>query len=307
MADSPIVKATIKSESTLREKVDSLCRLEESSDTVGLDFVILYYLAVRAQMPSRVHRTIAQALNLDFATDSLLSSFSHKWEPFVELSATDAATRRAANSNRQLVSNSHAWIHFSVRDISARIGMEKTAEYIASLYTTVKGADDRAHELILFDKLNAIYEPSRSTESDWRARIIKSVYDALRYVLVDDPNYWLQRAKSIYYLSADEDELRVAIAYCEKGIIERNTKTSVNASLTKANLLGKLCKVTNYREEEDIARAISSYAKAISQQPDNPSYVAELLEKSRYGKGYMISVYEAAVSRASMLQYRENL
>ena len=162
MADSPIVKATIKSESTLRAKVDSLCRSEESSDTVGLDFVILYYLAVRAQMPSRVHRTIAQALNLDFATDSLLSSFSHKWEPFVELSATDAATRRAVNSNRQLVSNSHAWIHFSVRDISARIGMEKTAEYIASLYKTVKGADDRAHELILFDKLNAIYEPSRS-------------------------------------------------------------------------------------------------------------------------------------------------
>ena len=87
---------------------------------------------------------------------------------------------------------------------------------------------------------------------------------------MDDPNYWLQRAKSIYYLSADENELRVAIAYCEKGIIERNAKTSVNANLTKANLLGKLCKVTNYREEEDIARAISSYAKAISQQPDNP-------------------------------------
>lgn len=307
MAESPIVRATMKTESTLRARVDLLCDLEASADTVALDFVVLYYLAVRSRMPSRVHRTVVQDWNLNFATDTLMDSFSRKWEPFIELGPTDAATRRVANSSRQLVSNSNAWIHFSVRRISTQIGMERTAEHIASLYQSVKGVDDRAHELILFDKLNAVYEPNSPKESDWRARIIRFVYDKLRDVLMDDPNYWLQRAKSIYYLSTDEDELRVAIAYCEKGIIERNTRTSVNATLTKANLLGKLCKVTAYRDEEDVVRAILSYSKAISQEPDNPSYIADLLEKSRDGKGYMIGVYEAAESKASMLQYREEL
>jgi hypothetical protein len=98
--------------------------------------------------------------------------------------------------------------------------------------------------------------PKVSKEADWQAQIIKFVFDKSRDVLTDDPNYWLQRAKSIYYLSTVEDELRVAIAYCEKGILERNAKTSVYATLTKANFLGKLCKMTAYRNEEDIARAI---------------------------------------------------
>jgi len=307
MADSPIVKATIKSESTLRAKVDSLCQLGTNPDTVSLDFAVLYYLAVKSRMSSRVHRTVAQAWNLNFATDTLLDSFSRKWEPFIELGVADAATRRVANSSRQLISNSHAWVHFSVRKISTQLGIEKTSDYIASLYKTVREVDDRAHELILFDKLNAIYEPDSRKDSDWRARIIRVVYDNLRDVLLDDPNYWLQRAKSIYYLSTDEDELRLAIAYCEKGIIERSARTSVNATLTRANLLGKLCEVTDYREEEDVIRAILCYSKAIGQEADNPAYVAELLEKSRDGKGYMAGVYDVAESKASMLQYRKEL
>ena len=45
--------------------------------------------------------------------------------------------------------------------------------------------------------------------------------------------------------------------------------------------------MTAYRDEEDIALAILSYAKAISQQPDNSSYIAELLEKSRNGKAHI--------------------
>lgn len=307
MAESPIVKGVLKSNIRLSEAITAMCDNELRSETLVTDFMVLYYLAVKSKMPSRVYRSLVQQWNPAFSSDVLIHEFVNKWAPFVELSVTDAATHSVFNSSLQLVSNSHAWIQLSLRKISTELGVERSAEHIARLYSLVRGVDPRAYDLILFDKINAIYETRNPRQADWRARMIGLIYEKLRTVLFEDANYWLQRAKSVYYLSLDPEQLRVAIAYVNKGITEINGKTSINATLTKANLWGKLCLVTDYKNDEDLVHAVSAYAKAVGQRRDNPAYVSELLLKSKEGRGYMNKLHAAAVGRGALLQDRESI
>lgn len=311
LGTSSIASGILSNKSQLDKRIDDICNEDKSNGKIKepskLEFSLLFYLAVRQRIYSLVHRTLTKKYDLAYLTDTHSSEFSRKWTPFIEFETTDSVSRRAENSSSLLICNSYAWTQFAIRKLSNQIGLERTAEYIVDLYVAIRGIDPEASQIILFDNLNSVYSSRRPNEKDWGAGVINAVYEKLSLYCAQDPDYWLQRAKGVYYLSNDEQSIRIAIEYCEKGIFEKAEKTSVNAKLTKANLLGKLCNVTSFRRDEDLSKAIDAYVEAIGMRNENPAYIDGLLSKNRHGKGYMHNVCSEAGTRAALLPKRHHI
>lgn len=308
---SSIASGILRNQSRLDERIDLICNEGQRNGNVPvpskLEFSLLFYLAVRQQIYSFVHRALAKNYGLAYLADTHSSEFARKWSPFIEFETTDSISRRAENSSSVLICNSYAWTQFAVRRLSDQIGLAQTATYIVDLYISIRNIDPEAFQLILFDNLNSVYSTKRPREKDWGARVITTVYEKLAPYCAQDPDYWLQRAKGIYYISNDENAIRIAIEYCEKGIVEKTEKTRVNAKLTKANLLGKLCDVTRFSSDEDISKAIDAFVEAIGRRNENPAYIDELLRKNQHGKGYMHKVCRMASTRAALLPKRNDI
>lgn len=311
LGTSSIASKIMKSQSRLDERIELICdegrRNGKPLEPSKLEFSLLFYLAVRQRMYSFVHRTLAKKYGFDYLADTHIFEFARKWSPFIEIEDTDSVSRRAENSSSVLICNSYAWTQLAIRRLSDRLGLEQTATYIVDLYVSVRDIDPEAFQLTLFDNLNSVYSTKKLNEKDWGAGVIIAVHEKLARYCAQDPDYWLQRAKGVYYISNDENMIRIAIEYCEKGIVEKTEKTSVNAKLTKANLLGKLCSITKFRSDEDISKAIDAYVEAIGRRNDNPAYIDELLRKSRHGKGYMYSICKIAFTRAALLPKRHDI
>lgn len=311
LGTSSIASGILSNQSKLDERIDLICDEGQRNGKLPvpskLEFSLLFYLAVRQQIYSFVHRTLTKKYGLAHLADTHSLEFSRKWSPFIEFEMTDSVSRRAENSSSVLICNSYAWTQLAVRRLSDRLGLAQAAAYIVDLYISIKDVDTEAFQLILFDNLNSVYSTKKLNEKDWGARVINTVYEKLAPYCAQDPDYWLQRAKGVYYVSNDESAIRIAIEYCEKGIFEKTEKTSVNAKLTKANLLGKLCNVTNFRSDEDLSKAIDAYVEAIGRRDENPTYIDELLRKNRRGTGYMHNVCQAASTRAALLPKRHDI
>ncbi|MFW5404076.1 SIR2 family protein [Pectobacterium carotovorum] len=305
LAKSPIIRKMLNAQSRLEDRIISICsegeRNEDSTEPNKLEFSLLFYLASREKIFSLVHRTLIRNYGLGYLVDTHIDNFSKKWAPFIECEKADIISSRAENSARVTVCNSYAWIQFAVRIFSEKLGVKKTASYIAELYQCVYAIDKGAYKTIMFDNLNAIYSPKMQTNRDWCKTMITTVYEELATYCAQDPDYWLQRAKGIYYLSDREDEIRIAIEYCEKSIVERSAKTGINSKLTKANLLGKLCMITDYVYDADISYAIQTYADAINDRDSNSSYIDSLLKKNKDGFGYMKKTCEQASGKIALL------
>lgn len=311
LGSSSIASGILKNQSRLDERIDLICADgkggAQARIPTKLEFSLLFYLAVRQRIYSFVHRTLVKKYGLAYMASTHSSDFARKWSPFVEFENTDAVTRKAENSSSVLVCNSYAWTQLAVRRLSDRLGLIETASFIVELYISVRDIDPEASRFILFDNLNSVYSTKRLNEKDWGASVITAVYEKLAPYCAQNPDYWLQRAKGIYYLSNNERDIRIAIEYCEKGIVEREEKTKINAKLTRANLFGKLCMISDYKNDEDLASAIEAYMDAIGKRNENPAYIDELLRKSGHGTGYMHKVCKAASTRAALLSKRHDI
>jgi hypothetical protein len=305
LAASPITKASIRDISNLDAKIERITSDWAANSSGRLQFMLLYYLAIEQRISSRLVRGIARARGANYMGDVLLEELPNTAQPFVERETTDSSSRIAQNSETQLISNSFAWVQRLVQEVSRKAGANDSADLIVELYSAVKEIDEDSSNLVLFDNLNAIYESSDQSP-DWRGNLIRRVYEKLSSVLPNNPNYWLQRAKSIYYLSRDPDELRVAAEYCEKGIVENSErKTWSNAQLTRANIYGKLCLTTDYARDDEMIKAFHAYKKAIGESVLNRSYIDELLRKSQNGRHYLSKLCAAAQARVGMLPIKD--
>ena len=210
---------------------------------------------------------------------------------------------RSERSTNVIVANASAWIHYALHLIAKKLGPTETAAQIVRTFRVMNTIEEKAFELLLFDNLNLIFERDLS----FRSTVIREIYESLATYLANDPDYWLQRAKSIYYLSNNVDDLLVGAEYCEKSIVKKAVKTNTNAKLTKANLLGKICKIKKEPEDSDLISAIDAYITAIESRAENPVYIDDLLRKSKTGKGYMSLVCRLARKRASLLPQKHDI
>ncbi|TCW51786.1 SIR2-like protein [Phytobacter diazotrophicus] len=305
LAQSPIIKQILNTQSRLEDRIINICSEGKGDKSITepskLEFSLLFYLVSREKIFSLVHRNLIRNYGLDYLLNTNLDNFAKKWAPFIEYEKTDVVSYRAEQSAYVTVCNSYAWIQLAVSIFSEKLGVKKTAYFIAELYQCVSSIDEGAYKIIMFDNLNAIYSPKMRTNLDWCKQMITTVYEELVTFCAQDPDYWLQRAKGTYYLSDKEDEIRIAIEYCKKSIVERSVKTRINSKLTKANLLGKLCMITNYVNDNDVSDAIQAYAEAINDRDSNSAYIDGLLKKNKDGFGYMKKVCEKASEKIALL------
>ncbi|WP_022652436.1 SIR2 family protein [Aquaspirillum serpens] len=311
LGSSSIAMKILGTQSKLNEHITAICSDGRSNPQIRIpskfEFSLLYYVAIRQRIFSFVHRTLANKYGLEYVADTHITEFSKKWAPFIELEDTDSVSRRTENSASVLVCNSYAWTQLAVRRFSDKLGVAETASFIVDLYTAVREIDKNAYELILFDNLNSVYSSKKLYEKDWGASVITTVYEKLAQYCAQEPDYWLQRAKGVYYLSNDETKIRIAIEYCEKGIVEKAVRTGINAKLTKANLLGKLCKVTRFCCDDDLAKAIDAYVAAIECRNVNSSYIDGLLHKNQQELGYMSAVCKEARNKPTLLSKQHEI
>lgn len=166
---------------------------------------------------------------------------------------------------------------------------------------------DNVKEFLFFDKLNDVFSRTYSAKSiesleegrrpnNGAASIIHKVYgnsDIMR-IKADDPNYWLQRAKSIYIL-CDYDidqsaEINNAIDWAKKAeedaIIKsqegenKYRRTESNAVLQIAMLQGKMAKICKYKNIKINEEALRYYYKGFS-DPNNIVPATTLITHSR--------------------------
>ncbi|MCS6514798.1 SIR2 family protein [Burkholderia thailandensis] len=303
LSESPVVKKLFKQRSRLHENIERLQRQWSQTSVGHLEFSLLFYLGTRQRIYSRYFRELAKDMGLSHLSNTHFEDFARQWQPFVELEDSDASSMRSEKSASVIVANASAWIHYALHRIAKKLGPTETAAQIVRTFRMMKNIEEKAFELLLFDNLNLIFAEDLS----FRSAAIREIYESLATYLANDPDYWLQRAKSIYYLSNNVDDLLVGAEYCEKSIVKKAVKTNTNAKLTKANLLGKICKVKKEPRDSDLISAIDAYITAIESRAENPVYIDDLLRKSKTGKGYMSLVCRLARKRVSLLPQKHDI
>lgn len=138
---------------------------------------------------------------------------------------------------------------------------------------------------IKFDVLNAIFS-NNEKKNGGSAGLIRRIYEKLHDYLCDDPQYFHQRAKSIYWLSAtDKNKLKEALNFIDKAlndieatkdITNEYTKNSLShVEYTKALILGRLCTVNNFDNYDLTVNALKCYYKAFT-NIRNRAYISDL-------------------------------
>lgn len=168
---------------------------------------------------------------------------------------------------------------------------------------------DVVKKFIMFDTLNDIFSRKYSWESidyvvssgesgkdlSGASGLIQMIYDDdnIKKLEASDPNYWLQRAKSVniaYRKKTDIAKLYEGIDWAIKAEQDSKIKadqgerkynrTMSNAIIQVAIMLGKVARLNNYNIIEDNNRAIEYYYKGLSDS-NNAAAAKTILSHSR--------------------------
>lgn len=168
---------------------------------------------------------------------------------------------------------------------------------------------DVVKKFTMFDTLNDIFSRKYSGESidyvvslgesgkdlNGAAKLIQMIYsdDNIKQLKSSDPNYWLQRAKSvniIYKKKTDIEMLYEGINWAIKAEQDSRIKveqgerqysrTMSNAVIQVAMMLGKVIRLNRYSILEDNNRAIEYYYKGLSDS-NNVAAAKSLISHSR--------------------------
>lgn len=187
---------------------------------------------------------------------------------------------------------------------------------------------DSVKEFLQFDKLNDVFsrvysESSISSMSGSKgatrikygaASFIHNVYanENIKQLKANDPNYWLQRAKSIYITNnykqaGSRNEILEAIDWAKKAEQDSRTRvdngemkysrTESNAIMQIAMLYGKLAKLQGYNKKKVNELALEYYYKVFS-DPNNIGATKTLLAHSR-GTDDFIEFIERLISNVN--------
>lgn len=161
------------------------------------------------------------------------------------------------------------------------------------MYSFEKIDRDIVKKFIMFDTLNDIFSRKYSQQSinfissngeegksvHGAAGLIQQIYsdDKIKQLKSDDPNYWLQRAKSVYityYKQNNIFELYEGIQWAIKAeqdsLIkiqegERQYKrTMSNATIQIAIMYGRVARMNEYKNISDNSKAVEYYYKGLS-------------------------------------------
>lgn len=210
----------------------------------------------------------------------------------------------------------------------AKEHQKKVCEAIYAILLSFSKIDiDSVKEFLQFDKLNDVFsrvysESSISSISGSKgtthikgaASFIHNVYanENIKQLKANDPNYWLQRAKSIYITNnykhaGSRGEILEAIDWAKKAEQDSRTRvdngerkysrTESNAIMQIAMLYGKLAKLQVYKQKKVNELALEYYYKVFSDS-NNIEATKTLLDHSR-GTDDFIDFINRLISNAN--------
>ena len=174
---------------------------------------------------------------------------------------------------------------------------------------------EKAKKFLMFDTLNDIFSRQYTKENIERLEstkkntgsaygavsVIRAVYDDenIAKLKSDEPNYWLQKAKSIYIYNSGEkgnkERIKEGIEWAK--MAEGNSETLVsngknkylrtisNAIVQTAMLYGNLANKLSYSDKKINTRSINYYYKALS-DANNLTATKSLIAESRGTKDF---------------------
>lgn len=223
---------------------------------------------------------------------------------------------RIANGKLGLLQILSAYLYPSASsELSNRMAKENQNMVCEAIYEILlsfsKIDKDTVKEFLQFDKLNdvfsRIYSESFITSMSnldgntrtkyGAASFIYNVYanENIKQLKADDPNYWLQRAKSIYITNnyrhvGLRDEILEAVDWAKKAEQDskirvdngemRYSRTESNAIMQIAMLYGRLAKIDGYKKQNVNESALEYYYKVFSDS-NNIGATKTLLNHSR--------------------------
>lgn len=169
--------------------------------------------------------------------------------------------------------------------------------------------EDIVKKFTMFDTLNDVFSRKYSWESinyvassgdsgkntSGAAGVIQMIFsdEKIKKLKSSDPNYWLQRAKSIYITYRKKSNLEIlregidwALKAEQDSMIKvqqgkkQYYRTVSNAIIQTAMLLGRVARLNNYEVIEDNTRAIEYYYKGLSDS-NNVVAVKSLISHSK--------------------------
>ncbi len=186
------------------------------------------------------------------------------------------------------------------------------------LRTYEKINQDEVKKFLQFDTLNDVFSRQYSKENVDKlsqkrkeeerrtygaAALIQAIYENtnIQKLKSEEPNYWLQRAKSLYILNSGKrgkiSKLHEGIAWAKKAIGDsqvlineghnRYNRTLSNAIIQAAMLYGKLAARKGYKDKAVNTEAVRYYSMGLSD--NNNMYAAKsLIERSRGSKDFKL-------------------
>ncbi len=140
-------------------------------------------------------------------------------------------------------------------------------------------------DAVLFDTLNQLFGKKSGA-----GKMIYQIYDALEKYLYNDMDYWLQRAKSIYRLNAnDKDELLLAYRYAKKSYVDGDIRVQAKSALSLSLIscfISEIDSNSDQYELEAINYAYEAITSDYFKKIGNIGFNAEFERKNKNGESF---------------------
>lgn len=245
-----------------------------------------------------------------------------KFAPFLQEEKCKTSELRK-HSTRKIVCNGklgllqilNSYTYPNDNDMGKTIAKTRHRAICDSIYSIMYAFDkvdrDRVKKFIMFDTLNDIFSRKYSSQSITfiqsngkkgkvtygAAGLIQQIYSdsKIQKLKAGDPNYWLQRAKSVYITyhvqnNNDTQELYEGIKWALKAEQDSSIKimqgekhynrTLSNATIQIAMMYGRLARLKNYSVIGYNNKAVEYYYKGLS-DANNSAAAKSLIHKSK--------------------------
>jgi hypothetical protein len=243
----------------------------------------------------KVYSSLYRALKIDY--DNIKFAVE-KSKSAIEFEYFIADLELGQHSTYKVITNSKTFLFAVLGNyISKPENLSSAASAVVDIVEKLREYDSFKNSwksLIAFDTLNQIFYK----QTGGAINLIFSIYNKLETLLYNDTHFWMQRAKSIFYLKRTSvSELKKAIEYTKKVYYDSNelSRIRINASFQIAMIYNRVIVLENFRNNETLRDAISWICIGLKENMHNTKFINDFLEVANKEKFkndfYAIAMY----------------
>ncbi len=231
---------------------------------------------------NKVYSSVFRALNIDHDNLSFAIQLSNK---AIELEHDLDTIEFGQHASYKAITNSKAYIFACLGAyIERRENMNFTVSSIIDIVAKLK-PHDRFHNIykavIAFDTLNQIFYKKGNGGA---INLIFLIYEKLEALLYQDTHYWMQRAKSIFYLKRNNiGELLKAIEFAKKPYYDSEpfTRVNMNASYQIATIYLRVTNLQHFKDPNIFKEAVNWIYTTLQESTSDNKVIQNLVYNAR--------------------------